>query len=198
MRVKNEGYTLKEVTWKIGGDDRKGLNVSYDFVEEKRYDVAVNYVFAKTGTTDEILVVEKIILDGKSREITPKLIMTAEGDAQSDSLFAPLNISFDASASRVRAGKIAQFFYDFGEGRGTSEGGAVTEYRYTIPGVYTVKLTVQKDDGSKDSITRQIVIKEMPKKLSISSSVSSGVVGKTAEFSTEGTIGQVQSYSWDF
>jgi PKD repeat protein len=198
MRVKNEGYTLKEVTWKIGNDDRKGLKISYDFVEEKRHDVTVNYIFAKTGTTDEISVVEKIIIDGKSREITPKLIMTAEGGAESDSLFAPLNISFDASASKVRSGRIAQFFYDFGEGRGTAEGGAVSEYRYTIPGVYTVKLTVQKDDGSKDAITRQIVIKEMPKKLSVSSSVSSGIVGKTVEFTTEGTIGQVQSYSWDF
>jgi PKD repeat protein len=198
MRVKNEWYTLKEVTWKIGNDDRKGLRISYDFVEEKRYDVTVNYVFAKTGTDEETTIVEKIILDGKAQEITPKLVMTAEGGAESDSLFAPLNISFDASASRVRSGRIAQFFYDFGEGRGTSEGGAVAEYRYTIAGVYTVKLTVQKDDGSKASITRQIVIKEIPKKLNIGSSVSSGLVGRSIEFTTDGTTGQVQSFIWDF
>jgi PKD repeat protein len=71
-------------------------------------------------------------------------------------------------------------------------------YRYAIPGEYTVKLTVVKTTGEKESTSRNIIIKEIPRKLELSSSVSKGVTGKTVEFNTVGTVGQIESYSWDF
>lgn len=160
--------------------------------------MSAEYVFTKTGTSEETRVTERIVVDGKVQEISPKLSFTQEGGGDSDSLFVPLIMNFDASASRVRSGKIAQFIYDFGEGKGSSEGGAVAQYRYTIPGSYTIKLTVQKDDGTKASTTRSIVVKDLPKKLELKSSVSSGVVGKSVEFEVVGTSGQVEAYSWNF
>ena len=135
--------------------------------------MSAEYVFSKTGTQDETRVTERIVVDGKVQEISPKLVFTQEGGGDSDNLFVPLVLNFDASASRVRSGKIAQFIYDFGEGKAISEGPAITQYRYTIPGTYTIKLTVQKDDGTKASTSRSIVVKALPKKVDIKTSVSS-------------------------
>ncbi len=55
-----------------------------------------------------------------------------------------------------------------------------------------------KDDGTKESLSRKIVIKDVPKQLQISASVATGIAGKTVEFSTQGTVGQVEKYTWDF
>ncbi len=133
VRVKNDGFELKEVSWKIGNEERKGMKLEYDFVEERRYEVTVQYIFVKTGTTEEVSVTEKIVLEGKAKEIMPALSMSSEGQADLDNLYAPARITFDASASRVRSGKIAQFIFDFGEGKPASEGEAVKTYQYTIP-----------------------------------------------------------------
>lgn len=198
VRVKNEGYELKEVLWKIGDTERKGFKIEQDFVEEKRYEIVSTYVFVRTGTTEEYKVSEKIILEGKSREIMPALQISSLGNDDLDNLFATVDVKFDASASKVRSGKISQFIYDFGEGKPPSEGEAVKIYRYAIPGEYTVKVTAVKNDGTKESISRNLIIKEIPRKLALSTSVSQGITGKTVEFMTSGTVGQIESYSWDF
>lgn len=198
VRVKNEGYELKEVYWKTGTDERKGLKIDVDFVEEKRYEVVATYVFVRNGTNEEVKVTERVILEGKSREIMPALQISSMGNDDLDNLFATVDVKFDASASKVRTGKISQFIYDFGEGKTPSEGEAVKIYRYAIPGEYTVKMTAVKNDGTKESVSRKLIIKEIPRKLELSSSVSQGIAGKTVEFMTAGTVGQIESYAWDF
>ncbi len=199
IRVTNPGYEVKEILWKIGGEEKKGTKIDYNFVEEKQYEILVTYVFAKIGTGDETKVTEKITIEGKSREIVPSLQISSNGNDTLDDLYATVDVKFDASASKVRSGKISQFIYDFWEGKPSSEGEAVKMYRYSIPGEYTVKLTVVKTDGDKESISRQLVIKELTKKLEIESLVSEWIVGKIVEFRTkEGTIWQLESYSWDF
>ncbi len=198
VRVKNEGYELKEVLWKIDTEERKGLKIDVNFVEEKRYEVAVTYVFVKPGTTNEVRVPEKIIIEGRTQEIVPSLQISSLGNDSLDGLFAEVDVKFDASASKVKTGKISQFIFDFGEGKPPSVGEAVKTYRYAIPGNYTIKLTVVKTDGGEQSISRTLVIKELPKKLEIWSSVSQGIVGKPVDFMITGTVGQVASSTWDF
>ena len=68
---------------------------------------------------------------------------------------------------------------------------------YDTPGEYTVTLTVVKDDGTKDTTNRVIIVKSIPKQVNIESSVSSGKAGSSVDFSTRAT-GQIESYSWDF
>lgn len=55
-----------------------------------------------------------------------------------------------------------------------------------------------KDDGSKDTTTRKIIIKDVPKSLTINMSVSSGIAGSGIDFDVSGSTGQIESYSWDF
>lgn len=198
ITIRNEGYELGKVLWKIADDEVSGNKIDYDFVEEIRYEVLVTYVFVNKITKVETQVSEKIVIEGKSKEIVPSLLISSLGNDSLDNLFATVDVKFDASASKVRSGKISQFIYDFGEGKPASEGEGVKIYRYTIPGEYTVKLTVVKTTGEKESVSRNIIIKEIPRKLELSSSVSKGIVGKTVEFNTVGTVGQIESYSWDF
>ena len=167
IRVKNEGYELKEVLWKIDTEERKGLKIDVNFVEEKRYEVLGTYVFVKAGTTNDLRVQEKIIIEGKTQEIVPSLQISSLGNDSLDGLFAQVEVKFDASASKVKTGKISQFIFDFGEGKPPSVGEAVKTYRYAIAGNYTVKLTVVKTDGTEQSISRKLVIKEIPRKLEI-------------------------------
>lgn len=187
-----------EVLWKIGDEERKGVKIDENFVEEKRYEITGTYVFVKVGTTSEVRVVERVIIEGKSQEIAPSLQISSLGNDALDDLFATVDVKFDASASKVRSGKISQFIFDFGEGKPPSEGEAVKMYRYTIPGKYTVKMTVVKTDGTQQSISRNLVIKEIPRKLELGSSVSQGIIGKPVEFMTTGTVGQIESSTWDF
>lgn len=70
-------------------------------------------------------------------------------------------------------------------------------YQYNVAGDYTVKLTVMKDDGTKAEVSRKIIVKDVPKKISISSSVSSGKVGYGVDF-TCNVSGQIAQYAWEF
>lgn len=78
------------------------------------------------------------------------------------------------------------------------EGDAIQDYRYALPGEYTITFTVVRDDGTKEFSTRKIVLKDTPKRIIVNTSVSSGIVGKPIDFDTNGTVGQIESYLWDF
>ncbi len=55
-----------------------------------------------------------------------------------------------------------------------------------------------RDDGTKEQSTRKIILKDVPKRIVVNTSVSSGTVGKLIDFDTNGTIGQIETYQWDF
>lgn len=61
-----------------------------------------------------------------------------------------------------------------------------------------ITLTVVRDDGTKEQFSRKIVLKDIPKRIIVNTSVSSGIVGKPIDFDTNGTIGQIETYHWDF
>lgn len=47
IRVKNEGYQLKDAQWKFENTERVGLKTELEVIEEKRYDVLVTYIFTR-------------------------------------------------------------------------------------------------------------------------------------------------------
>ena len=72
------------------------------------------------------------------------------------------------------------------------------QYKYNLGGEYIIKLTVTKDDGTKDSIARRLVLKDGSKSVLINSSVSSGFIGRGIDFDAAGSEGQITDYAWDF
>ena len=62
--------------------------------------------------------------------------------------------SFDASASADSDGTIANYSWDFGDGRGGN--GASPAHTYDTAGTYSVALTVTDNDGGTDSVTHSV------------------------------------------
>ena len=67
---------------------------------------------------------------------------------------APLQVIFDASASRDEDGEIVSYAWLFHSGQ--TKTGAVVEFTFDSPGVYDVNLTVTDNDGQSSSTTREI------------------------------------------
>lgn len=179
VRVRNTGYDLESVEWVFGrgGEKKAGMQIEHEFIKEGRFEVSVKYVFHNPSTDDRGEVNEKIIFTGKKSSLLANIVITSP-DSKDENFYAPTTIKFDGSASRTLDGTISKFIYDFGlPGRTPAEGDAIQTIRYENPGEYSISLTVVKDDGSKDTATRKIVIKDIPKSLKVNTSVSSGVVG---------------------
>lgn len=137
----------------------------------------MKYLFHNPSTDDRGEVDEKIVFTGKKSSLLANIVITSP-DSKDENFYAPTTIRFDGSASRTQEGTISKFIYDFGlPGRTPAEGDAIQTIRYENPGEYSISLTVVKDDGSKDTATRKIVIKDIPKSLKVNTSVSSGIVG---------------------
>ena len=168
------------------------MQQKYELVEEKRYTIQVQYTFANTAKNITSLVKEKIIFEPIKKDIAIILKLSQ------DSEYAPTIVHVDGSASIPKTGTITKFMYDFGEGKGIVEGDAIQDYSYTLPGEYVITFTAVRDDGLKESSSRKIILKAIPKNIKINTSVSSGIVGKPIDFDTNGTIGQIDAYHWDF
>lgn len=169
VAVENFGYELADVDWDFDQDgtfEKTGKKVRFEAIEEKRYTITVRYGFvSKNKDTPEFLQ-EKIIVEPKKKNILASLKVTQDSD------YAPTTVHADGSASQSN-GIITKFAFDFGEGRGVVEGDAIQDYRYNFPGEYTLVFTVTKADGTKEVISRKIVLKDAPKRIVMNSSVYS-------------------------
>lgn len=195
VSVGNAGYQLQDVEWDFDdgkGFQKKSKTAEYEFIEERRYTVQARYTFLDKQTGTNKQVDDKIIIETKKQDIALAL------NISQDSEYVPVTLHVDGSATKLKEGEITKFMYDFGEGKGAVEGDAVQDYRYTNPGEYTLTFTVVKSDGTKESTSRKIVVKDQPKRLIVNSSVSSGIVNHPIDFDTNGTAGKIDTYQWDF
>jgi len=69
---------------------------------------------------------------------------------------APLNVSFDASASYDPDGSIVSYIWSFGDGGSGS--GVTASHTYTSIGTYTAWLTVTDNDGKTDTVTHSSLV----------------------------------------
>jgi hypothetical protein len=69
---------------------------------------------------------------------------------------APLNVTFDGSASTDSGGQIASFAWDFGDGSKGS--GPRATHRYTEPGDHFATLTVTDDHGAKSEFVSDVLV----------------------------------------
>ncbi|MGA1848071.1 MAG: PKD domain-containing protein [Thermoplasmatota archaeon] len=66
-------------------------------------------------------------------------------------------IEFDGSLSRDPDGEVGSYEWDFGDG--SADSGEVVQHRFTAPGLYSVELLVQDNDGNQDRAVHQITIR---------------------------------------
>jgi PKD repeat protein len=78
----------------------------------------------------------------------------------------PLQVNFDASASRDPDGNIVQYSWDFGDGQ--TGGGRSTSHVYTRPGTFLISLTVRDNSGATASKSKTITVLGLQPPLHIS------------------------------
>lgn len=85
---------------------------------------------------------------------------------------APLNVTFNAGASRDSDGTVVSYEWSFGDGG--SDTGATTSHTYQTAGAYTAVLRVTDNEGSTDTASRSITVTEPPPPPSIVHRVTAG------------------------
>ncbi|MEX0600435.1 MAG: malectin domain-containing carbohydrate-binding protein, partial [Rhodothermales bacterium] len=86
---------------------------------------------------------------------TDNMLPVASFSATPMSGYAPLDVSFDASAS-TDDGAISSYSWNFGDG--TAGTGVITSHTYSSPGAYAVTLTLQDDEGAWKSSSKTITV----------------------------------------
>lgn len=188
-----ESVTLKDV--EVYFDDQRVTNgISWEFLipQSAKYNIYFKYLI-ETNRWDKDVVVQKIIIESSAQAMNPIMELHVSSD------FAPVTLTVDASASNVRSGRIAKYLFDFGENKPpVDESKAVQTYIYDRPGEYSVVLTIVKDDGTKASIKRTVIVNTPPKTLSISRSLSSAQPDQSIDFSLNTVSNNIASYYWEF
>ena len=112
-------------------------------------------------------------------------------------------ITFDASGSKDKDGKLIEFLWDFGDGKKQRTDGRIktVKHGYTSPGEYTVTLTVKDNSGSSTSTnqnTALVIVNHPPvAKAPPDKWIKTG----EARFDSTGSYdpdGKIISYIWDF
>lgn len=196
----NPGYILKEVKWTINDgrttENRVGDHIDFAINRTARYNITAEYTFEKsikTGQPDDSRTAQDLILlDLERKNLMPVLKISQTSD------YVPAKITVDASQSTSEYSEIIKFIYDFGEGKPVAEGDAIQNYQYITPGQKTITVTIVDANGEKATTKQTVVLKETPKNLNFTTSLSPGIINQTVDFQANGTTGQVEDYLWNF
>lgn len=116
--------------------------------------------------------------------------------------YAPLEVSLDASASTDPNGDNLSYAWDLGNGQtSTLVAPSVT---YTLPGVYTIELTVSDGQNVSSAVSKTIVVNEVivPElKASFTASPTSGTAPLSVAFNASSSTNNLETvlgYAWDF
>jgi len=111
---------------------------------------------------------------------------------------APVTVTF-TDTSDDGSDDIYQWLWEFGDGNTSSLQNP--QHDYSIPGTYTVSLTVTSEDGA-DTETRTdlISVEALPPVAAFSVSTTTGDAPLTVNFSDDSTqgTGQINQWQWDF
>jgi PKD repeat protein len=148
-----------------------------------------NVILTVTGPGGSTSVTRQITVQNPSipAPLAGLVASATEGDA-------PLTVQFDATDS---SGQIDTYNWDFGDGQ-TGNGQVVT-HTYTTPGPYQASLTVVGPGGqAKASVTINVTQQPDAPTAAFTASTNSGTTPLTVEFNGSTSIGQIDSYSWNF
>jgi len=198
--TENPGYSIDSISWKMTDgkttEEKKWDKVSFDISGTRRYTIEWIYTFRRNGDTGDDALIKTakdvVILDIENRFLTPKMNIDIPSD------YVPVKITVDWSQSESENGEIKKFIYDFGDGKPPATGDAIQQYEYTTAWERDITLTIINSAGETATIKKKIVLKETPKTVWFTSSMSPGVVWTAVDFSAENTTGQVEDYIWTF
>jgi len=198
--------------WQVGGWDN-GVAVYYNYYSDGEWGTPTAFPNSNGGTYSDAALdpagVGLAVWDAGGEIMA--LIMTGE-EPPPDNVppvarfnmtpntgSAPLEVSFDASASSDSDGTIAAYNWVF-NGDATGSGKTVT-HKFTKPGTYTIQLTVVDDDGATDSITHDLEVVNKPPVAGFSINPETGIVPVKLAFDGSSSYdpdGKLVLYDWVF
>jgi len=121
--------------------------------------------------------------------------------------FTPTNpavngwIQFNGSASVDSDGSITSYAWSFGDG--STDSGAIAWHRFSLPGTYTITLTVTDNDGASDSVSQTLQIGgvNLPPTAALSFTPTNPAVNGWVQFNGSASTdpdGSIASYAWNF
>lgn len=196
----NSWYVLSNVKWTISDwrtiDERSWERIEFNIKRTTRYNIIADYTFAKTTKTWQADDTKKarniILLDLERKNITPMIKIQKTSD------YVPSKITIDASQSRSEYSEIIKFEFDFGEWKPATVWDAIQTYEYTTSWEKTITLTVTDSNWEKATTREKIILKDEPRTLGFSTSLSPGLTGKNVDFKATGTNWQIEDYLWNF
>jgi PKD repeat protein len=195
----NLGYRVTNIVWKISNGatttELVGNKVTYEVTRTERYTIEAVYTLEKnivTNTQDTRTARDLIVLDLERKSLEPILKIQQSSD------YTPAKVTFDASSSRSKNGTIQKFIFDFGEDKPKTEWDAVQVYEYRTPGQKKISLTIIDNNNEQVTISKYIVLKDTPKNIAFTTSMSPGVIAMPITFTAEGATGQIEEYIWNF
>lgn len=115
-----------------------------------------------------------------------------------DDTYAPANVRFDASGSKIQKGDIKKFIYDFGDGKTYEGEGVVTTYRYNNPGEYKITVTAVTTKGERASKSYVLVLKKPQETVHIEPSIASGMAEANLPITFDAAVrGTDNTITWD-
>jgi PKD repeat protein len=181
---------IVEYLWDFGdGTQARGASVVYAYNRPGRYPVTLT-------------VRDNSNLLSSTRSDAFVVVVNAPPVAQAgkDQMVSSSEVHFDGTASTDADGRIAHYFWEFGDGASSSEPAPM--HVYQNPGVYIARLTVSDDSGTNRNMsidTLKIVINAAP--IADAGADQVGAPDQQLTFDASGSIdpdGSTQAFFWDF
>ncbi len=193
---KNYNYHLDSVEFDLDWDgDFETLwekKVEKFFPIEKYYNIKVKYIFKHNNSNKTEELIEKINVNALAKDWLPHL------EVKKSSEYAPSEVGFDASQSKVNWENIVEFAYDYWDWTPVDKTDAKVTHIYYEAWHYKVKLTITTDKWNKYETTTMVIIKPTASEVKIESSLNKAPIFQEIDFSSEKSTWNIASYLWDF
>lgn len=194
----NPRLRLVQAEWDMDNDgiyEKKWFQISENLQLPEQYTFSARYTFEDKTINGEIqrqIYVDKIIVRWEQKSLDVRVKITPDHD------YAPALVHFDATGSKTQKGEIRQFFYEFWDGKKT-EGEAILDYRYTVPGQYTIRITAVTNTGERATKEYVLIIKKPQEVVQIRPSISAENAQPDVPITFEAlSQGDTKTITWDF
>lgn len=194
----NLGYSLSNVVWRISHGDiveeKVWEKIVFTLTKNERYTIEAKYTFKKnvvTSSADIRTAQDTIIIDLERKSLEPILSIQQSSD------YVPSKVTVDASSSRSKNGTIQKFIFDFGEWKVATEWDAIQTYEYRTAGEKKITLTVIDDKNEKSIISKYVILKDAPREVGFTTSVSPGTINTLVDFISTAN-GDIDEWIWNF
>lgn len=183
-------YNIVQYSWDLDGDkipDQFGETIDYTFRNPGNYTVTL-----QVSDSDDNRASTTINVQVKAPGLTAQLLGTPNQGT------VPLTVNFDASGSSYAGGQITSYRWDFGDNSGEKLGAAQISHKYTSIGTYTAKMTAIASDGTQNSTTMNITVRETPLAACFSTVFETGPAPLATTFDPTCSTGTISTYFWNF